>query len=102
MINNMKSAQLPEPEFKEEMGGFSVRFYKDIYTEESLRKMDLNERQIKAVLYIKERGKITNREYQEINNCSRNTARNDLRDLIRKGILKESGKRGAGAYYEIA
>jgi len=102
MINNMKSAQLPEPEFKEEMGGFSVRFYKDIYTEENLRKMDLNERQIKAVLYIKERGKITNREYQEINNCSRNTASSDLRDLIRKGVLKESGKRGAGAYYEIA
>jgi len=28
--------------------------------------MGLNERQIRAVMYVKERGKITNKEYQEI------------------------------------
>lgn len=50
----MKEAGLPEPEYKEELGGFSVYFYKDIYTEENLRKMGLNERQIKAVLYVKD------------------------------------------------
>lgn len=79
-----------------------VVFYKDIYTEENLRKMGLNERQIKAVLYVKEMGKITNKEYQRINVCSRNTATADLRGLVEKGILKESGKKGAGAYYVIA
>jgi len=62
----------------------------------------LNERQIKAVMYVKEKRKITNREYQNINNCSRNTATNDLRVLVKKDILKESGKKGAGAYYIIA
>jgi len=93
---------LPEPEFKEEFGGFSVCFYKDIYTEEILRKMGLNDRQIKAVKYLKERGKITNREYQELNTCSRNTVTNDLRKLIQKEIIKESGKKGAGAFYVIA
>lgn len=64
--------------------------------------MGLNERQIKAVMYVKEKGKITNKEYQEINACSRNTATNDLRKLIQKKIIKESGKRGAGAFYVIA
>ncbi|MEM2116099.1 MAG: ATP-binding protein, partial [Candidatus Woesearchaeota archaeon] len=44
ILNDMKEAKLPEPEFKEEMGGFSVYFRKDIYTEEYLRKMGLNER----------------------------------------------------------
>ncbi len=62
----------------------------------------MNERQIKAVMYVKEKRKITNREYQNINNCSRNTATNDLRVLVKKDILKESGKKGAGAYYIIA
>jgi ATP-dependent DNA helicase RecG len=48
------------------LGGFSVYFYKDIYTEENLGKMGLNERQIKAVMYIKEKLKIANKEYQEL------------------------------------
>lgn len=102
MVNWMKEAALPEPEYKEEMGGFSVYFHKDIYTEEYLRKKGLNERQIKAVMYVKEKGKITNKEYQKINICSRNTATNDLRILVEKEVLKESGKKGAGAYYVIA
>ena len=91
----------PEPEFKEESGGFSVIFWKDIYNEEFLEKMGLNERQVRAILYAKKRGKITNREYQEINNCSRNTASNELKELVIKGIFKESGKKGVGSYYEI-
>ncbi len=102
MVNWMKEAGLPEPEYKEEMGGFSVYFNKDIYTEEYLRKKGLNERQIKALIYVKKKGKITNKEYQEINICSRNTATNDLRILVEKEVLKESGKKGAGAYYVIA
>ena len=102
ITNECKKAKMPEPEFKEEFGGFSVYFYKDIYSEEKLRKMGLNDRQIKAVKYLKERGKITNREYQELNTCSRNTVTNDLRKLIQKGIIKESGKKGAGAFYVIA
>ena len=84
------------------MGGFSVYFYKDVYTEENLRKIGLNERQIKAVMYVKEKGKITNREYQELSLCSRNTATNDLRELIQKGVMRESGRKGAGAFYVIA
>jgi len=102
MVNWMKEAALPEPEYKEEMGGFSVYFNKDIYTEEYLRKKRLNERQVKALIYVKKKGKITNKEYQEINICSRNTATNDLRILVEKEVLKESGKKGAGAYYVIA
>ena len=75
---------------------------KDYYTEERLKEMGLNDRQIKAVIYVKEKGKITNKEYQEINNCSRNTASNDLRRLVESDILKESGVKGAGSYYNIA
>ena len=67
IINLCKQNGLPSPEFKEVFGGFSVIFRKDIYTEEYLHRVGLNERQIKAVMYAKEKGKITNREYQELN-----------------------------------
>ncbi len=91
MVNWMKEAALPEPEYKEEMGGFSVYFHKDIYTEEYLRKKELNERQVKAVMYVKKKGKITNKEYQEINSVSNKTAYLELSDITEKGILTTEG-----------
>lgn len=94
-----KEQGLPEPDFKEEMGGFSVVFYKDIYTEEHLRKLGLNERQIKAVMYVKERGRITNKEYQEITGIKKRQASEDLRILIEKGIFQKLGTTGKGTYY---
>ena len=102
MTNALKAAGLPELKIEANHVDFTLVFLKDVYTEEYLQKLGLNERQIKAVMYVKEKGRITNREYQELNLCSRNTASNDLKDLTQKGILKESGKKGMGAYYVIA
>ena len=49
-----------------------------------------------AVEYVKERGSITNAEYQKINKVSRETATRDLKELVTTGILKTvgSGRRG--------
>jgi len=96
-----KEAELPEPEIKEFQGGFLVTLFKDNLTEEQLTKLGLNDRQLKAVNFVKEKGKITNKEYQEINNCSRNTASNDLADLVQKKILVGSDVKGAGAFYQL-
>jgi len=93
IINWCKDWGLPEPEFGISGSSISLKFRKDIFTEEYLRQLGLNERQIKAVMYVKERGKIANREYQIINNCFRNTATNDLTALLKKGVLKQSGKK---------
>ncbi|HOK79624.1 MAG TPA: ATP-binding protein [bacterium] len=104
MINLCKENELPEPDFnnyENGVGAFSVNFYKDIYTEENLRKMGLNERQIKAVLYVKEIGRITNREYQELNNISRQTATLDLKEIVDKKIFRTIGKAGRGIAYEL-
>jgi len=101
MVEWMKEADLPEPEYKEELGGFSVYFYKDIYTEENLRGMGLNERQIKAVMYVKEKGRITNKEYQAINNISRQMATIDLSIIADKGIFTRIGKVGRGIAYRL-
>jgi len=102
IMDSLKLQDLPEPEFKEEMGGFSVRFYKDICTEENLRKRGLNERQIKAVMYVKQRGKITNKDYQELNNVKERMATIELAKLVEKGILRKSGTTGKGTFYTIS
>jgi ATP-dependent DNA helicase RecG len=101
MIRRMREAGLPEPEFKEEYGGFSVYLYKDVYTEEKLWSLGLSDRQITAVMYVKERGKITNKEYQEVNHISRQTATNDLTELVNKELFTRTGKAGKGIAYQL-
>lgn len=101
IIETCKEAGLPEPELTERDGGFLVTLFKDNLTEEQLLKLGLNERQIKAVQYVKERRKITNKEYQEINDISNRTATNELKELVEKfGLLGMSGA-GAGTFYEL-
>ena len=100
MIDLCKVQGLPEPEFKEEFCGISVYFRKDIYTEEYLRKFGLNERQIKAVMYVKERGRITNKEYQAINNVSNKTAYLELSNTVERAVFKVEG-RGKSTIYTL-
>ena len=88
-------------EQKEGLGQFTVVFHKDIFNEEELRQRGLNERQIKAVKYVKEKGKITNKEYQELSNISRQMATIDLSHLVEKGILTMKGKAGKGIAYQL-
>jgi len=92
------NAGLPEPRFEEQQG-FRVLFKKDIYTEEYLRNLGLNERQVKAVIYVKEKGKITNKEYQEICGIKKRQATDDLKILEDKGVFERVGKTGRGTYY---
>lgn len=96
-----KEAELPEPEIKEFQDGFLVTLFKDNLTEDLLAKLGLNDRQLKAITFVKENGKITNKEYRKINDCSRNTASNDLGDLVQKSILVGSDIKGAGAFYQL-
>ena len=80
------------------MGGFSAYFYQDNYQEEKLKRMGLNERQIKAVMYIKENGKITNKDYRELTCLSDEGARIDLNILVELDIFKVI-EMGRNAHY---
>ncbi len=91
---------LPEPEFQHQQGGFLVTFSKDPYTPERLRALGLNERQIQAVLYVKEHGKITNREFRALTGISDEGARLDLKRLVELSILEPHGK-GRSVYYAL-
>lgn len=93
-------AGLPEPHFEEHQG-FRVIFRKDIYTEEYLRNLGFKERQIKAVMYVKEEGKITNKEYQQLAEVSWITASRELQNIVEKGIFQMLGKVGKGTKYVL-
>jgi len=101
ILNAFKNAGLPEPRFEERGGGILLTFWKDIYNEDNLRKMGLNERQIKAVIYVKEHGRISNAEYQNITGIKKRQATEDLRILEEKGIFEKHGTTGRGTYYTI-
>ena len=92
---------LPEPMFENQQGGFLVTFAKDPYAPERLRKLGLSERQIKAVLYVKERGQITNRDYQAIGGVSKPTASRELERLVSIGVLTKHGTTGRGVRYVL-
>ncbi|MBS1590235.1 MAG: putative DNA binding domain-containing protein [Bacteroidetes bacterium] len=93
-------AGLPKPEFDYQGSGMWTIFRKDIYNAEHLQTLGLNDRQIKAVLYTKENGRITNSKYQQLNKITDRTALRDLENLISINIFKRVGEK-KGAYYEL-
>jgi ATP-dependent DNA helicase RecG len=95
------AAGLPKPQFKPNTSEFLVVFAKDIYNQSELEKLGLNGRQIKAVLYVKEKGRITNKEYQEINEVSDRTASREISEIVKTNILEQAGSFGAGSFYQI-
>lgn len=99
IIDSCKLAGLPEPEFVEHAGGIQIIFLKDIYTEKYLTSLSLNDRQVKAALYVKDSGNITNAKYQEIFKVSKPTATRDLQELVERKVFRNTGTKGAGAEY---
>jgi ATP-dependent DNA helicase RecG len=102
MLERCKEYNIPEPVIAEEQGGLSVTFLKDIYTSDYLQTLNLNERQIKGVLYAKEKGSIKNAEYQEINELGRTVAAEELQDLANRRILQKVGTTGRSAKYILS
>jgi ATP-dependent DNA helicase RecG len=100
MLKYCEEAGVLEPVF-EEYQGFRVIFRKGIFNEEYLRRLGLNDRQLKAVFYVKEKGKITNKEYQEICDTSERTASRDLANLVDTNIFTQVGTTGKGTAYVL-
>ncbi len=101
ILTAFQEAGLPEPIFEESWGGVMVTFLRDIYTEEYLKNLDLNERQIKGLLHIKQNGKVTNSDYQNLNGTSHRTAARDLQELVDKNLIAQTGTTGRGTHYTL-
>ena len=82
--------------------GFNITLFKNTLTEEQLAKLGLNARQIKTILFVKEKGKISNAAYQKLFSVSKATATRDLTELIDKfGLLEKVVQTGAGTSYTL-
>ncbi len=101
MLEEMVSAGHPPPTFHDTEYSFTVIFKKakrrasrQILQPET--DLTMNERQAKALAYIQQHGRITNREYQKLcPDYSSETLRLDLVDLVQQGVLLKVGaKRG--------
>lgn len=91
---------LPEPLFEIKSGSLVVTIRKYKYTESMKRELSL--RQQKAMDYLVKQGKITNREYREINpEIKERTALNDLKELVDIGFISLKGK-GRYVHYVLA
>lgn len=101
IVELCREQALPAPEFRTTPHMMQVIFFKDPYIPEHLRQLGLNERQIKAVQYVKKRGSITNREYQSTTGVSKATATRELEALTHLGILVKVGSRGRGTKYRL-
>jgi ATP-dependent DNA helicase RecG len=76
-----------------------VTLFKDNLTEDQLARLGLNDRQLKAVKYIKDKAEITNAIYQEINNIGKTTATEDLQLMVELGVFIRKGNIGRGTKY---
>jgi ATP-dependent DNA helicase RecG len=92
IIDTCKAADLPEPELIERDGGFLVTLFKNNLTEEQLKKIGLNERQVDAILFYRAKGEITGLEYAKRYEIAERTARADLSELVEKNLLYKKGE----------
>ncbi len=92
---------LPEPIFEEQAGGFAVILRKSRIPDD-LDELGLNERQKKAIEYLKEHKRITSKEYSRMFNITERMARLDIKELLSRKIIKRMGTSDKTAYYVLA
>jgi ATP-dependent DNA helicase RecG len=100
MIALSAEAGLPAPDFRQDGGQFVQTLWRDWLTAELFERLELNPRQRKALAAASVERRLTNARYQALTGASRPTAKRDLDELVKKGILIATGA-GRAAAYEI-
>jgi ATP-dependent DNA helicase RecG len=105
VVTLMQQNGLKKPHFEEEAGSFRVTLFRKTSPEgpevdlSLFSNLDLNPRQEKALSYLVQHKRITNREYQELSpDVHPETLRRDLVDLVSKGVLLKIGDKKATYY----
>ena len=104
IVTSFADAGLPDPEFQTDAWSLALTMKMDILTEEYLAQQGLNEQQVKAVIYVKKHGRITNKEFIALipQKVTTKTASRNLKKLCDLGILTQIGTSGKGTYYIIS
>ena len=99
MIEDMLRAGHPAPQFESRPFSFTVTLSNALEHPESQWAHILNERQLLALKYVREKGRITNRDFRQLcPNVTAETIRLDLADMVKKGLLLRVGAK-KGTYY---
>lgn len=103
----MEDAHLPPPAVAETRAGFVLTLHGPSGLSlgelpadpQALARLGLNERQVQALLYAGEKGRIAGRELQDIcPEVSGETLRRDLAELVSRGLLLKVGERRTTYY----
>lgn len=107
MIEEMVQGGHPAPEFKPTPYSFTVVLRKGDGGRSSVPRAvpewasGLGERQVQAIQYLQQYGRITNREYRDLcPTVTPETLRLDLADLVDKGLIIKIGDK-KGTYYML-
>lgn len=101
MIEEMLEHGHAAPDFEAKPYSFTVRLHNTRERPPAAKRWptNMNERQMRAMTYVEEQGRITNREYRRLcPDVNPETIRLDLVDLVDKGLLLKIGDK-KGTYY---
>jgi ATP-dependent DNA helicase RecG len=103
MHREMQASGLPEPTYHDTGASFIVTLIgpgERWMEKETPLPEGLNDRQKKAIPYIRAHGRITNREYRQLTGLGRVHALKELNEMVSQGILFRKGK-GRSIYYTL-
>jgi ATP-dependent DNA helicase RecG len=92
------AAGLPEPAFELVSGGFQVTIFKDLYNENYIAALPINDRQKEALQWVKNHKVMKNADYVSLLSVNDRTALRDLDDLVKKGYLLREGDKKNTTY----
>lgn len=95
-----RKAGLPDPKFDSTPNRFQVTIWRNWLTDDRIKGLNLNERQVKAIQFLKSDLRITNTEYQRLTGVSRATTKRDLDEMVKLGLLKLEAA-GRSAHYRL-
>ncbi|MCX5667031.1 MAG: helix-turn-helix domain-containing protein [Candidatus Omnitrophica bacterium] len=106
IVDEMRQDNLPDPIFANNSGGFEItlmgpgKSFEKAIDDQKLHKLNLNDRQKKAMGFIKQRGEISRKQYVDLAGISVRQANRDLNDLIDKKVIASLGS-GRSLKYKL-
>ena len=97
IVEDMRQDNLPDPVFANHSGGFEVvlmgpgKSFEKAIEDAKFHKLNLNGRQKKAVVFIKQHGEISRKQYVDLAEISVRQANRDLNDLLTKKVIVPVG-----------
>ncbi len=67
----------------------------------ALESVSLREAQLRAISFVGEQGRITNKIYQRMNGLSKATSTRHLQELVSLNVIEFNNGKGAGAFYDM-